>query len=129
MRDFRWFRLLLFALGLFFVGISISSVLHYVVWIVQQFVNYSGSNMPRPGTDVVIAGVLSAIPYVLQCALGMYLMLGGGRLSKWILQRIQHNCMQCDYPLTGVTAPRCPECGLEFSRSTDAVKIENPGVS
>ena len=34
-----------------------------------------------------------------------------------ICRRTQGNCVECGYDLTGLPAPRCPECGHDFAAS------------
>ncbi len=128
MTDFRWFRILLFCMGLYFLATAVSESLYYVSWAIQQL-PYLGGQYPNPGS-ILFAALVSIFPYVLKLAFGIYLIRGGGALTKWILRRIEHNCVRCDYGLREVTGTRCPECGLDFDRAKiDATKETAPSTT
>lgn len=53
-------------------------------------------------------------------ALGLYLFLGGrwviGRLTRGLIWPGGGTCRRCGYDISGIDAPRCPECGTKLSR-------------
>ena len=129
MTDFRWFRLLLFCLGLYFVGTGAVSLLQLGYWL-QEMLTSSLSGSSSGVGRVLIGTLFAGIPHVLSAGFGVYLMRGGGALTRWILKRVENNCARCDYGLREVTGNRCPECGLDFDRTKiDAEKVTAPSTT
>lgn len=126
MKDLRWFRLLLFCIGVYFAGTGAINTLNVVRWAIAEVA--TGYTAARTDTGVA-AFLVSALVYFIPCiftlALGIYLMKGGGKLTKWIIRRVESNCMRCDTNLREATSNRCPGCGLEF----DSVKGDAPASS
>jgi len=63
-----------------------------------------------------IAGVVLAL-----------LMLKQGSILRWLVPLRGAACPSCDHSLTGLTSPRCPECGVELPREWFAE--DEPNVS
>ncbi len=115
MKDLRWFRLLLFCIGVYFAGNGTISFLNLLRWMFSEL--NGGYTLSQDGVATFLVKVLVYfIPCIFTLSLGIYLMRGGGELVKWILLRVESNCMRCDTDLRGVTSNRCPGCGLEIDR-------------
>ena len=125
MKDLRWFRLLLFCIGVYFAGTGAIHNLNLVRWAVGQLAG--GYAAAGDGIAVFLVNTLFYfIPCLFTLGFGIYLMKGGGKLTKWVLRRAESHCMRCDSDLRGVTSNRCPECGLEFeSVKNDATASSN----
>ncbi len=118
MKDLRWFRLLLFCIGVYFAGTGAINILNVVRWTIAEIA--TGYTASRTGVaDFVVSTVVYFIPCIFTLSIGVYLMKGGGKLTKWILRRVESNCMRCDTDLREVTSDRCPGCGLQIDRAKD----------
>jgi hypothetical protein len=60
-------------------------------------------------TPLVVFGAYPAVAFI------------RGPLRRWRRRR-KGLCVKCGYNLTGLTEPRCPECGTEFARMRNRVR-------
>jgi hypothetical protein len=102
MKHKTWFRLVLKAIGVLFIGLSIEPL----TWAIGSIIDW--------GFDVSTAigwTVSSALAGVTLCSLGLYLFFGG----EWIVNKaIPSNrpyCPECGYDLSKSKGGRCAECG------------------
>lgn len=106
MSDPAWFKLLVRVVGLLLVGLAVPSLVDRVGTVVNEFTS------PTPPTSLSVGWVVAwVLGPALQCAFGVYLLAGGGALTRWCVGKAKGRCPSCDYDLRGITGGRCPECG------------------
>ena len=119
MSEYAWFKLLVRAIGVFYLATAIPSVLSSIWSSVQYWMEV--------GTDMYgfIAG---SVYWVSQLGIALYLLLGGRRLIDFCLRDLKRCCPNCGYPTEGLTGPSCPECGARIGRSHAAAGTAEPSA-
>jgi hypothetical protein len=102
-----WFKLLVRAIGLLLIGLGAPWLLHLVLRL-----GYSLFMEEFPVNAASVLGELVVIiAYGAQVAFGLYLLSGGGRLTRWCLRDTLGSCAVCGYDTSTITVSACPECG------------------
>ena len=114
MSDYSWFRLLLKAVGVFLLGMSVPMLLWWVGSVLADQVTRGA------GSWALANWLPPAIGYGSQAAIGLYLLFGAQHLIEYCLRGVRGRCAACGYPLAGLTADLCPECGTPIARGRPA---------
>jgi hypothetical protein len=113
MKHKTWFRLVIKAIGVLFVGMSIPTVAAGIANLNSMFSSRSFSGY----VQALMVQAVWLCGSFLQLALGLYLFFGG----KWIVDRaIPSNrpyCPECGYDLSKSNGTVCPECGVTLPRA------------
>jgi hypothetical protein len=124
MTEYAWFKLLVRGIGILLLGLSIPSLVTQVWWIITHLV----SDSPRSLLEI-LSSVLGGLAYSLvQAAIGTYLLIGAEGLIRHCLRGLSDRCLGCGYPLAGLNAAACPECGLSLTRPVQGPQ-RGPGAA
>lgn len=115
MKHRGWFTLVIRAIGIFFLGSTLSHLVAFISSIVFAVMQ----SRATPSTEWLSWGV-GQLGVLLQAGFGFYLLFGADRLVTYCLSSVQGLCPSCGYELQGVSQPRCPECGGIVADGTDA---------
>ena len=116
MKHKTWFRLLLKIIGIFLLATAIPSLLNAVTGVVGMTMG-SGRQYWSVGTGfdlwnmLYVACMQGLIGNILQCVIGIYLLLGGKFLTDLCIPSNRPYCPDCGYELSGLAGDQCPECG------------------
>jgi hypothetical protein len=114
MRDYRWFKILLRAMGLLLLGFAMPQLTSAVGSVLFYFSNeYSRSS----GFSYWPVAVSSAVGALAQLLLALYLISGAPKFIRYCIDQVDRRCIRCDYDLTGLKGT-CPECGLPIPEPT-----------
>jgi hypothetical protein len=121
--DYAWFKLLLRAIGVLLLGFSIPSLIYSLWWLFSSvFLEDMGGSIAA-----VLTNILGTIVYEgVRTAIALYLLLGPERLIRFCLKDLADRCLNCGYPLVGITTPACPECGLSIPRRSSPTVPQSP---
>jgi hypothetical protein len=103
MKHKTWFRLVIKAIGLLFVGMSIPHITSMLVAVVQMLQYYTNAGTALGPQMWYYYG--SLVGGLLEFALGLYLFFGGA----WIVNK----CIPSNRPY-------CPECGVTLPGRTNS---------
>lgn len=112
MADYSWFRLLVRALGLVFIGLALPSVIQTAFWVANawQYQTRAGTGGVSVWSTVVQwTGVVVSV--VIQLLFGLYLFFGGEWVIRRCLRDVYGRCAACGYEVAGHAGAVCPECG------------------
>ena len=115
MSDFGWFKLLIRALGVLFLGLAAPQLLRILASVFIELVG-ARPGLPRGGWDPLLVNLPSLVGYGVQTAIGYYLLVRGALLIEHCLRGVRGRCAACGYNLKGITGPECPECGTAIRR-------------
>lgn len=117
MKDYRWFSLLLRAIG---VGFTLVFVPKLILSLISLFQYISGSSVAAEQLgwrSVLSLFILVALIVVmLQAAASVYLIFGAPRFVAFCLREVRSRCGGCDFDLRASGDAICPECGLAKPR-------------
>lgn len=116
MSDHAWFRLLVRALGVLFLGLAAPQLLRLLTSVFMFEVSRKGGTA---GTewDVLLNSLPTLLGYGAQVAIGYYLLFRGQVLVEYCIRDLRGRCAACGYDLIAITGPDCPECGAPIRRS------------
>src|SRR5690348_8345248 len=115
MSDFGWFKLLVRALGVLFLGLGVPHVLQVGAVLAIDWIWARGGASQR-GWGTLISNAPYLLAYGAQAAFGYYLLMRGQLLIEHCLLGVRGRCAGCGYDLAAVTGPECPECGSPIRR-------------
>lgn len=101
-----WFTLVLRAIGVYFLGSTLSHLVAFFSEIVLAVVQ--GRAM---ASTEWMSWTLDQLGLVLQAGFGFYLLFGADRLVTYCLSSVQGLCPRCGNDLRGLGLACCPECG------------------
>lgn len=107
-----WFRLLIRALGVLFLGLSLPTLISLASNIVSALM--ASNSSPFAGRDWTIYYIGTGLGYSLQAALGVYLLFFAEGLIRKCITDTLGRCPMCQYDLQGQKGDTCPECGTPF---------------
>jgi hypothetical protein len=110
MNNFIWFRLLIRAIGILLIGLALPEAISTLGWFAQI------GETPISLDGYLLYLIMMVIANFTQLAFGMYLLIGGNRIIRYCARDLLDRCAVCGYDLRGITAPRCPECGMTLDR-------------
>lgn len=115
MRDYRWFKILVRAMGLLLLGMSVPYL--------ASAADYLVGSISSPNTAYSRTYVERAVTYGAgatgQALLGLYMLSGAPRFVRYCIDQAEKRCIRCDYDLTGLTGA-CPECGAPIGEGAAA---------
>lgn len=103
MKHKTWFRLVVRAIGLAFIGMSLPMFVHACVFMVDQLLQ---GGMSFSFAVAYLAGS------VVEAAFGAYLFFGGEWIVNKVIPSNRPYCPNCGYDLSHNTGERCSECGV-----------------
>lgn len=109
--DTRYFALAVRAIGLVVLAFAAPDFATLCV-SVASLVNQSRD--PNTTWSLVDTGWAYAVPTVrvlVEVAIGIYLLRGGGAIARYCVRVCEFSCPACGYDLRNVAADLCPECG------------------
>jgi hypothetical protein len=108
MRDYRWFKILVRAIGILIVGESLFHLTTVVDYGLRAIQYPRGMGGPSSyWTPVAVYG----IGFLVQFLFGCYLISGAPKFVRYCIEQVEDRCIRCDYDIRGLTG-QCPECGL-----------------
>lgn len=107
--DTRYFALAVRVVGIFVLAHAVPSFLFQLLSLLRVFDPTSLASVSA--SELFWAWMPTFTFEVIQLGIGMYLLKGGGALSRWCIRSCEFNCPRCGYDLESVKADRCPECG------------------
>jgi len=119
MKHKTWFRLLLKIIGIFLLATAIPNLLNAVTAVVGMTMT-TGRQYWSVGTGfdlwttLYFAYTQGLIGSILQCVIGIYLLLGGKFLIDLCIPSNRPYCPDCGYELSGLAGDQCPECGASL---------------
>ena len=108
MVDYTWFRLLVRAIGLTFIGFALPQIITALGTIVAIAAPQSGYTL----SEAILDWSGHLLGFLIQLALGLYLFLRGEWVIQHSLRAVYGHCPACTYDLSGHPGPLCPECGI-----------------
>jgi len=112
--DPRWFKLLVRAVGLMLIGFAAPMLVKNVL----TFLYVLMFDEQPASLSYTLSYVAAIFGDLVQGGFGVYLLLGGGKLTQWCLRQTLGSCLVCEYDVRTITAPTCPECGAPIPRNT-----------
>ena len=100
------FRLLIKAIGVYFLAIGAAHFANSVFTLLYALTRSSGY------PAIFAIGAVSEA--IVEVALGLYLFLGGKGIVDRAIPGNRPYCHECGYDLTGAPRARCPECDTPF---------------
>lgn len=102
-----WFRLIVRALGILFLGLGTSELISFGHRLYMQvyYEHAAGSTTP------LLPWVSYGISTLVQPAIGVYLLFFAEGLIRLCLRDSLGRCAYCTFDLRGVKGDVCPECG------------------
>lgn len=115
MKHRTWFRHVLKAIGVLLIGFSapdlIYSICNYSAWEYYRS-GWAQGATPMPNW---MSFALQIIGPAVQLIFGIFLITGSQWLTGKLLPVGENYCDQCSYDLSGISAARCPECGVKLN--------------
>lgn len=100
MSEFAWCRPLLRILGVLLVGLSLPTVITYSAQLVQTTWEYKSMGWIFGG-DRIVWFLLYCLGAYVQLAIGVYLIVNGRGVLRWVLRGVDSCCERCGYELAG----------------------------
>lgn len=108
-----WFRLLIRALGVLFVGLGVTGLVDFVYRVIYRI-----SIQPQVRMDLEwVHWVAYGTSHLIQPAIGVYLLFFAEGLIRLCLRDAIGRCGYCQFDVSGVLADVCPECGSPLDPS------------
>ena len=114
MADYSWFRLLVRALGLVFIGLAAPQAVSWLFWMATSYrQSFTAAGTPAVNLwDMIIqwSGYFASV--AAQLGFGLYLFFGGEWVIRRCLRDVYGRCAACGYDVAGHAGSVCPECGV-----------------
>ncbi len=123
MKHRAWFTLVLRAIGVFFLGSTISYVVSFVSGVVLAVVQ----GRATPSYDW-LAWMVDQLGVLIQAGFGFYLLFGADRLVAYCLASVRDACPSCGCDIRRLKEAQCPECGVSLEAGDRRDSGEPMGV-
>lgn len=113
-----WFRLLIRALGVLFIGLSVPAIVSLAGGLASSLTSTNAAALGSSEWTMYYVG--TGLGYGLEAGFGIYLLFFGEGLIRKCIADTLGRCAVCQYDLHGQTGDTCPECGTPFRTPSPA---------